>query len=275
MHNPNMYNQNSQPLSIPDVSHVLVIASGKGGVGKTTVTVNLALALCQRGLRVGLFDADLYGPNIPAILGVHRSQPGYGMITENSKNRVPYIQPLSRFGLKVMSIGFLVSDTQTITPHPFAAGQIIRQTLEDVKWGNLDYLLIDFPPGSGEPQSTLVHTIKIDGAVIVTTPQELSLIDASRSIGMFQNANIPILGVVENMSYLNCPHCGKSVDVFNHSNREWPVQGYQVAQLGRLPLDMEISLPVNEMHPLVSGKANPRFDIFQNIALKIIANFPD
>ena len=270
-----MKNDNPEPLSIPDVSHIIVIASGKGGVGKTTVTVNLALALLQRGLRVGLFDADLYGPNIPAMLGVHRKQPGYGMVMENSLNQKPYITPLLRFGMKVMSMGFLVSDTQTIMPHPFAAGQIIRQTLRDIIWGKLDYLLIDFPPGSGEPQSTLVHTIKINGAIIVTTPQELSLIDASRSLGMFKKAEVPIIGVIENMSYLNCPHCGTTIDIFNRGKREWPVQDYQIAQLGKIPLDIRISLPVDTTHPLITGKDTSEFSVFQDIAAKILSNFPD
>jgi ATP-binding protein involved in chromosome partitioning len=196
------------------------------------------------------------------------------MVTTNRAGRAPYIQPLLRFGLEVMSMGFLVSDTQTIMPDPLAAGQVIHQTFGDVKWGNLDYLLVDFPPGSGEPQSTLVQGIKIDGAIIVTTPQELSLIDASRSIGMFQKANVPLLGVVENMSYLVCPHCGKSVDVFQRSNREWPIQNYQVAQLGKLPMDAVISLPVNETHPLITGEDAPVFQIFQDMAAKIIDQYP-
>lgn len=275
MHNGSIKNDNHQPLSIPDVSHAIVIASGKGGVGKTTVTVNLALALLQRGLSIGLFDADLYGPNVPAMLGVHRKQPGYGMVITNSPNQKPYITPLLRFGMKVMSMGFLVSDTQTIMPHPFAAGKIIRQTLRDVIWDKLDYLLIDFPPGSGEPQSTLVHTIKIDGAIIITKPQELSLIDASRSLGMFKKAEVPIIGVIENMSYLDCPHCGTTIDIFNRSNRAWPVQDYQVVQLGRIPLDINISRPVDMTHPLIKGEDTTRFHIFQDIATKILSNFHD
>ena len=143
---------------------MLAVASGKGGVGKTTVSVNLALALAQTGAQVGLFDADLYGPNVPLMLGVQRSKPAGGHIPIARANRDPYIPPLERFGLKVMSIGLLVANQETVLADPHIAGLIIRQTLQDVRWGALDYLLIDLPPGSGEPQQTLLSTIEIDGA---------------------------------------------------------------------------------------------------------------
>src|SRR5438045_1230376 len=186
---------------IRDVSRIIAVASGKGGVGKTTVTVNLALALLLNGARVGLFDADIYGPNVPLMLGVRRSKPTAGWIPIGRAENAPYIKPLERYGLKVMSVGLLVGEMETVMPDPRFVGLIVSRTLKDVLWGELDYLLVDLPPGTGEPQQTLINSVQVDGVVVVTTPQDLSLLDASRSLGLFRQAGVPILGIVENMSY--------------------------------------------------------------------------
>ena len=260
-----------QTLTISGVSRVLAVASGKGGVGKTTVAVNLALALLQDGARVGLFDADLYGPNVPLMLGVQRKQSARGYVPVFRADHDPYILPLERFGLKVMSIGFVMGDADAVMPDPFLAGHIIRQTLQDVLWGELDFLLLDLPPGSGEPQQTLLKTIHIDGVLIVTTPQDLSLMDTSRSLAMFRRANVPILGVIENMSYLTCPHCGQPVEVFYRSEREWAVGGRELAQLGRIPIDMAISRGIDAGHPLVQAVPDaPQAMVFRNIAAQVL-----
>ncbi len=266
----------SSVLSINGVSRILAIASGKGGVGKTTVAVNLALALTQTGARVGLFDADLYGPNVPLMLGVRRRKPASGNIPIARASRDPYIPPLKRFGLKVMSIGLLIGNDETILPDPRVSGAIIRQTLQDVRWGELDYLLIDLPPGSGEPQQTLLDTVKIDGAIIVTTPQDLSLMDASRSLGLFERSGVPVLGVVENMSYLTCPHCGEPIEVFHRSKFTWAIEERQVELLGRIPLHINISRGIDAGHPFMdtTGSAEVASEdgrsAFQEIARKIV-----
>src|SRR4051794_23647173 len=176
------------PQPIKGVSRILAVASGKGGVGKTTVTVNLALALASRGARVGLFDADIYGPNVPLMLGVRRTKPVSGWLPVGRAENDPYIPALERYGLRFMSIGLLVGETQPVMPDPRFAGLIVTRTLKDVLWGDLDFLLVDLPPGTGEPQQTLVSTVRVDGALIVTTPQDLSLLDAGRSLGLFSQA---------------------------------------------------------------------------------------
>jgi ATP-binding protein involved in chromosome partitioning len=261
-------------LHLSGVSHVLAVASGKGGVGKTTVAVNLALALRQAGRRVGLYDADLYGPNVPLMLGVRRKQTVDGWIPVYRAGIDPYIQPLERFGLRVMSIGFVMSDADAIAPDPRVAGDIIRQTLQDVIWDDLDFLLIDLPPGTGEPQQTLLRTLYIDGVLIVTTPQDLSLMDASRSLGLFRRADVPILGVIENMSYLNCPHCGKPVQVFHRSERAWGVQDEGLPLLGRVPMDVAISRGIDAGHPLVQAVPDsPQALAFREIASRVAGMF--
>jgi ATP-binding protein involved in chromosome partitioning len=260
-------------IRIPNVARVLAIASGKGGVGKTTVSVNLALAMAAEGARVGLFDADIYGPNVPLMLGVRRKIGASKLATltvARAGEAPPYIPPLERYGIKVMSIGLLVGELDTVMPDSHFTGRIVTQTLRDVLWGALDYLLIDLPPGSGEPQQSLVDTIALDGAVIVTTPQDLSLLDASRSLGLFRHAEVPILGVVENMSYLSCPHCGERIEVFHHSGRRWAVQEGALPLLGQIPLDAAISRGIDSGHPLVQATPDAQdAQIFRAIARRI------
>jgi len=261
-------------LSLPGVKHLLTVASGKGGVGKTTVSVNLALALQQAGYRVGLFDADLYGPNVPIMLGVRRTAPTKGYIPVARRERAAYVPPLERFGIKVMSIGLLVGEKDTLLPDSRFAGHIIRQTLQDVQWGELDYLLVDFPPGSGEPQQSLLKTIPFNGAIIVTTPQDLSLMDAGRSLGLFRQNNIPILGLVENMSYLICPHCGESVEVFHRSRHDWAVEDQSIELLGRVPMDIAISRGIDKGHPLMQDTPDStQTTAFREIADRVISYF--
>jgi ATP-binding protein involved in chromosome partitioning len=236
------------------------------------VAVNLALALCQDGLRVGLFDADLYGPNVPLMLGMQR-QPTTTKalnIPVARTDRVPYIPPLQRFGLKVMSLGLVLGESDTIMADTRFAGRMLRQTLQDVLWGTLDILLLDFPPGTGEPQPTLLRTTQIDGVLIVTTPQDLSLMDTSRSLGLFQQAGIPILGVIENMSSLTCPHCGETIDVFSRSGRQWAVGDAALSQLGQIPMATTISRGIDAGHPLMQAVPDaPEAMAFRQVAAAV------
>ncbi len=258
----------------PGVSHVLAVASGKGGVGKTTVAVNLALALCREGARVGLFDADLYGPNVPLLLGLRRRQSAGVMFPVARTDRAPYLPPIERFGLKVMSIGFVLSDTDAVKLDPRFVGRLLRQTLQDVMWGELDFLLLDFPPGTGEPQHTFLQAVHVDGVLIVTTPQDLSLMDTTRSLSLFHQAGVPILGVIENMSSLHCPHCGEPIEVFSRSTQAWAVEETQLTQLGRIPLHPAISGSLDENHPLVQAVPDsPEAVTFRQIASKVIRMF--
>jgi len=241
-----------QPLL--GIGHVLAVASGKGGVGKTTIAVNLALALKALGARVGLFDADVFGPNVPLMLGVHRRQAGGGYVpTVRRKGALPYIEPLERYGLKVMSMGLVVAEDQVINPSASDVGDIVVQTLRDVKWGALHYLLIDLPPSAGQPQQGLLQRVKMDGVIIVTTPQDLSLLDSSRSLQMYAQAGVPVLGLVENMSYFVCPHCGEKHEIFQHSARWRPEALKNAPIIGRIPLTAEISKGIDRKHPLMAA----------------------
>jgi ATP-binding protein involved in chromosome partitioning len=256
---------------IEGVARTLAVASGKGGVGKTTVTVNLALALAQTGVRVGLFDADIYGPNVPLMLGIHQRKTARGLLPIARANRAPYIEPLERFGLNVMSIGLLIAETDTVLPDPRYAGMIVSQTIQDILWGQLDYLLIDLPPGTGEPQQSLVNIVAIDGAIVVTTPQDLSLLDAGRSLGLFRQANVPILGVIENMSYLTCPHCGERIEVFHRSDRRWRLSDESLELLGRIPMGLAISRGIDSGHPLLQDEPDTaEAALFRAIADRIV-----
>ncbi len=241
-------------IILPEVKNIIAIASGKGGVGKTTVTVNLALALQRQGANVGIFDADVYGPNVPIMLGIHRRKTAKGLAAIARRREAPaYIKPLSRFGLNIMSIGLLVAEDQVIDParSPDAVGQLVVQTLKDVIWGPLDYLLIDLPPSAGQPQASLIQRVPLRGVVIVTTPQDLSLLDASRSLRMFQEAKVPILGIVENMSYFVCPNCDEKHEIFQRSAKWRPALLADASILGQIPLTTAVSQGINQANPLM------------------------
>jgi ATP-binding protein involved in chromosome partitioning len=257
------------------VKRIVAVASGKGGVGKTTVTVNLALALAQRGVSAGIFDADVYGPNVPLMLGVHRARSSRGYVPIARAGREAYIDPIERFGLKLMSFGLLVGERDVILADPPLMAQMVRQTVQDVKWAPLDYLLIDLPPGSGEPQQSLVRDFQIDGVIVVTTPQDLSLMDSSRSLGLYRNARVSIVGVVENMSHLNCPHCHERIEVFHRSDRHWAIEEQQLTMLGRIPMDLAISRGIDSGHPLVTASpAAAESHAFHEVAQRVQEKLP-
>jgi ATP-binding protein involved in chromosome partitioning len=228
---------------IPGVKNAIAVASGKGGVGKSTVAVNLAVALAQDGAAVGLLDADVYGPSIPLMLGTNAKP----IMRENR------IVPLEAFGVKLMSIGFLLpSDRALIWRGPLVA-QLMNQFLNEVDWGQLDYLVVDLPPGTGDVQLTLVQKIQIAGAIIATTPQDVALADAVKGLKMFEEVKAPILGIVENMSYFVCPTCGERHEIFSHGGGERTAERYDVPLLGTIPLDTAIRISGDIGHPVVAS----------------------
>jgi len=214
------------PMAQPNLGRVIAISSGKGGVGKSTVAVNLAVALARQGMRVGLMDADIYGPNIPRMMGVNAPP---SVIDER-------IVPLEAFGVKVISLGFLIDRDQPAIWRGPIVMKIITQFLRDVAWGTLDYLIVDMPPGTGDAQLSLVQATQLAGALIVTTPQEVSVGDALRGVKMFQRVGVPVLGIVENMSWFECPHCGKPTPIFGSGGGERLAREVELPLLGQIPL---------------------------------------
>lgn len=219
---------------LPGVKYTIAVASGKGGVGKSTVAVNMAVALAKDGAKVGLIDADVYGPSIPLMLGITEKPKVY-----QSENSVKML-PLEKYGIKVISIGLLVDDSApVIWRGPMASGAV-KQFMSDVDWGEIDYLIFDLPPGTGDIQLTLVQTIPLTGAVVVTTPQEVSLIDARKAFKMFERVNVPVLGVVENMSYFIAPDTGKKYDIFGTGGGSKMAESYNAFFLGGIPIDPRV-----------------------------------
>ena len=230
---------------VPGVGAIIAVASGKGGVGKSTVAVNLALGLAALGLKVGILDADIYGPSMPRLLGL-RGRP------EALGGRV--VKPMERYGLKVMSIGFLVEEeTPMIWRGPMVQSALV-QMLREVAWGELDVLVVDMPPGTGDAQLTMAQQVPLAGAVIVSTPQDLALIDARKGLAMFQRVDVPVLGIVENMSYFLCPHCGERTDIFGHGGAEHEAQRIGVPFLGAVPLHMKIREYSDAGTPVVAAE---------------------
>ena len=216
---------------VPGVKNIVAVASGKGGVGKSTVSVNLAVALAKAGATVGLLDADITGPNIPMMLGIE-GQPG---ASANNK-----IIPLERYGVKAISVQFFVPEGQPIVWRGPLIGGAISQFLRDVEWGELDYLVVDLPPGTSDAQLTLAQSVPISGTVLVTTPQDVALADVAKALSMLERLNVPIIGVVENMSAFVCPHCGETTEIFGHGGGERFAQDHNIAFLGKVPLDVTV-----------------------------------
>jgi len=229
------------PVVYPNLGKIIAVSSGKGGVGKSTVATNLAVSLAQQGARVGLMDADVYGPNIPSMLGVH-GEP----FVENER-----IIPLEGHGVKLISIGLLVDRDQPAIWRGPIIMKIITQFLRDVAWGTLDYFVVDMPPGTGDAQLSLVQATQVHGAVIVTTPQDVSAGDALRGARMFQRVNVPVLGVVENMSYFECPHCGKPTSIFGSGGGERLAKELDLPLLAQIPLYPRVLEGGDTGHPIV------------------------
>lgn len=228
------------------VKNAIAVASGKGGVGKSTIAVNLALSLTLDGAKVGLLDADVYGPNIPMMMGVSERPKG-----QNNK-----IIPPQAYGLKIMSMGFLVDPSQPVIWRGPMIHNALRQFLQDVDWGNLDYLVIDLPPGTGDASLSLAQSLSLTGAVIVTTPQQVALSDVVRGVGMFQQLDVPILGVVENMSYFVAPDTGKRYDIFGYGGGAKMAQEVGVDFLGEIPLEPQVRIGGDEGTPIVVHDAD-------------------
>ena len=235
--------ENTQKEAIlPGVKNTIAVASGKGGVGKSTIAVNLAVALAKEGAAVGLVDADVYGPSIPLMMG----------ITGRPVVHKQRLQPMENWGVKVMSIGFLVDPMQAVIWRGPMASGAVKQFMSDVDWGDLDYLVFDLPPGTGDIQLTLVQTIPLTGAVIVTTPQDISLADARKGFAMFAKVNVPILGIIENMSYFVCPHCGQRENIFDTGGGRKAAGELGVPFLGEIPIYTNIRIAGDTGKPIVA-----------------------
>jgi ATP-binding protein involved in chromosome partitioning len=243
---------------IPEVKNIIAVASGKGGVGKTTIAVNLALALAKSGAKVGLLDADIYGPSVPLMLGAEESP-------QVLKNK---IQPPNVEGIKVISMGFFYEQSQQagIYRGPIVSG-IVKQFLTDVEWGSLDYLIIDLPPGTGDAPLTMAQTIPVTGIIIVTTPQDVAMNVAVKAVGMFSKLNVPIVGVIENMSYLQCPHCSEKINIFGKGGGQKISEKFNIPFLGEIPLSPQIMEGSDKGKPIIISEP----DSIQANALRKVA----
>ena len=251
----------AQDMSVPGIKHIIAVASGKGGVGKSTTSVNLALGLADKGLSVGILDADIYGPSMPRMLGVNKKPESEGK----------RMNPLSAYGIKVMSMGFLIEEeTPMIWRGPMVI-QALTQLLREVAWGELDILVVDMPPGTGDAQLTMAQQVPLAGAVIVSTPQDIALIDARKGLNMFRKVNVPILGLIENMSTFICPKCGERSDIFGNGGARAEADKLGVPFLGEVPLHMDIRTNSDNGTPVVVSQPDgPHSSVYKSIAEKVI-----
>ncbi len=248
---------------IPGVSHIIAVASGKGGVGKSTVAANLAIALAAAGHRVGMLDADIYGPSQPRMLGI-AGRP----ISHDNKT----LEPMENYGVRVMSMGFLVPEESPMIWRGPMVMSAIQQMLREVNWGELDVLVVDMPPGTGDAQLTLAQQVPLAGAVIVSTPQDIALLDARKGLNMFRKVEVPVLGIIENMSYFACPNCGHRSEIFSHGGAHKEADRLGVDFLGEVPLDIEIRETSDGGRPVVVSRpdsANAK--VFMDVAARIWA----
>ena len=253
--------QQQGPSGVPGVKSIIAVASGKGGVGKSTTAINLALGLRDLGLKVGVLDADIYGPSMPKLLAIKEKPETIGGTR---------LKPIERYGLKVMSIGFLIEEeTPMIWRGPMVMSAL-TQMLREVEWGALDVMVVDMPPGTGDAQLTMAQQVPLAGAVIVSTPQDLALIDARRGVAMFKRVNVPILGVIENMSYFLCPQCGTRSDIFGHGGARHEAERLRVPFLGEVPLDMAIRESSDAGRPVVATQPDgSHAKVYRAIAEKV------
>jgi len=248
-------------IDVPGVRHIIAVASGKGGVGKSTTAVNLALGLAANGIATGLLDADIYGPSMPRMLGVTEKP-------ESLDGKM--LKPIERYGLSTMSIGYIVNeDTPMIWRGPMVSSAL-EQMLRDVQWGELDVLVVDMPPGTGDAQLTLAQRVALSGAVIVSTPQDIALVDARKGLAMFRKVAVPVLGIVENMSYFLCPKCGERSEIFGHGGAREEAEKLGVPFLGEVPLHLDIRTTSDSGHPIVVDKPDsPHTQVYKNIAGRV------
>jgi ATP-binding protein involved in chromosome partitioning len=251
----------ASPIGVPGVEAIIAVASGKGGVGKSTTAVNLALGLRDLGLKVGILDADIYGPSLPKLLAIREKPETLGGTR---------LKPITRYGLTVMSIGFLIDEeTPMIWRGPMVISAL-TQMLREVEWGALDVMVVDMPPGTGDAQLTMAQQVPLKGAVIVSTPQDLALIDARRGIAMFRRVNVPVLGIIENMSYFLCPQCGTRSDIFSHGGARHEAERLGVPFLGEVPLHMDIREKSDSGLPVVATVPDgPLAAVYRDIAAKV------
>ncbi len=254
--------EQQKPTYLSTVKYKVAVASGKGGVGKSTVAVNLAVALAKSGLKVGLLDADIYGPSIPLMLGV-TEKPYY----DGSK-----IYPIERYGVQLMSLGFLVDNNEAVIWRGSLVHRAIQQLMNDVAWPELDVMLFDMPPGTGDAQLTLSQSVALDGAVIVSTPQDVALLDAVKGVKMFRKVNVPIMGIIENMSYFICPHCGERSEIFSYGGVKKECEKLDTDLLGEIPIDADIRIGGDKGVPVVQAKPEgAQSKAFMEIAANIKA----
>ncbi len=232
-------------LELPTVAHIVAVASGKGGVGKSTTAANLAVALARQGLKVAIFDADVYGPSVPRLFGLAGQKP---------KSDGAKVTPLEAHGVKVMSIGFMIAeDNPIVWRGPMVMGAL-EQMLRDVAWGDIDVMVVDMPPGTGDTQLTMSQRVPLAGAVIVSTPQDIALLDARKGLNMFRKVEVPILGLIENMSYYVCPNCGHRDEIFAHGGAQRAAAEMGVPFLGEIPLELKIRMTSDEGKPIVASE---------------------
>lgn len=253
----------AQREGIPGVRNIVAVGSGKGGVGKSTVAVNLALALAREGARIGLLDADIYGPNVPMMMGASERP------TQGADDK---IRPIEAYGVKLISMGFFIdADSPVIWRGPMLT-KLLTQFMHDVSWGELDYLIMDMPPGTGDVQLTTAQSVPLTGAVMVSTPQDVALLDASRALMMFKKLNVPVLGIVENMSTFVCPHCANPTDLFGHGGAQAAAARYNVPFLGEIPLHLRIREGGDSGRPIVADAPDsPEAQAFMQVARNLAA----